>query len=248
MSVVAEVVGLMPPEKVDAIVRRLRGAGGGSPGQLCDLAGTPIAAAALSRLDAVWRTTAFSPTELAAMLAAGAHIYARTSTLQKTELVWTGPTTPFVSTRRTEQVLLQVINAATATLFITSYVAYDIANIVAALNEASARGVAVSLLIERPKSDGGKISFDAQGKLMEALPEADFFVWGTDATAAMGGSVHAKVAVADEYLCFITSANLTGHAMALNMEAGVLIQGGETPKLTSQHLRALIATKVIVPV
>ena len=44
-----------------------------------------------------------------------------------------------------------------------------------------------------------------------------------------GGKVHAKVAVSDEKMCFISSANLTGHAMEKNMEAGVLIRGGSIP-------------------
>jgi hypothetical protein len=59
---------------------------------------------------------------------------------QSTELVWTGPTTPFVSARRTEQALLQVIDAAKQTLFVTSFVAYDVSAIVEALNDASTRG------------------------------------------------------------------------------------------------------------
>ena len=59
------------------------------------------------------------------------------------------------------------------------------------------------------------------------------------------GRVHAKVDVADGSSCFITSANLTGHAMEKNMEAGVLTSGGHIPGLLNKHLRALVDTKVI---
>ncbi len=42
--------------------------------------------------------------------------------------------------------------------------------------------------------------------------------------------IRAKVAVADDEVCFITSANLTGHAMEQNMEVGVLISGDGVSK------------------
>ena len=56
-----------------------------------------------------------------------------------------------------------------------------------------------------------------------------------------------KVAVADGRMCFITSANLTGHAMEKNMEAGVLISGGRIVKLLDEHLRSLVDTKIVSP-
>ena len=181
------------------------------------------------------------------MLRAAEHIHTRMTDQQTTELVWTGPRTPFVSPRRTEQALLEVINGATWSLFLTSYVAYDIANVVRALNDAIERGVQVHMLLERPRSDGGSISFDALGRLRQAVLGAHFFTWGDAGNAAAGGSVHAKVAVADDERCFITSANLTGSAMERNMEAGVLIRGGELPRLLGSHLRALVETKIVVP-
>ena len=57
--------------------------------------------------------------------------------------------------------------------------------------------------------------------------------------------VHAKVAVADENFCFVSSANLTGHAMEKNMEAGVFIRGGATPRDLHSHLEALETTHVV---
>lgn len=59
------------------------------------------------------------------------------------------------------------------------------------------------------------------------------------------GRVHAKVAVADGDVCFITSANLTGHAMGQNMEAGVLLSGGQIPRLLHDHLEALVGTRIV---
>ena len=55
----------------------------------------------------------------------------------------------------------------------------------------------------------------------------------------------AGVSVVDGARAFITSANLTGHALEKNMEAGVLINGGPVPKTLSDHLQALIDVRVI---
>ena len=48
-------------------------------------------------------------------------------------------------------------------------------------------------------------------------------------------------------MAFLTSANLTGHALEKNMEAGILVTGGHVPSLLRDHLHALIETKVIHP-
>jgi phosphatidylserine/phosphatidylglycerophosphate/cardiolipin synthase-like enzyme len=77
------------------------------------------------------------------------------------------------------------------------------------------------------------------------VPAAKLFAWHDKAEPFANGRVHAKVAVADGRICFITSANLTGHAMEKNMEAGMLISGGHIPRLLDDHLRSLIDTKVI---
>ncbi|CAN5247026.1 hypothetical protein BH20GEM2_BH20GEM2_21550 [soil metagenome] len=43
----------------------------------------------------------------------------------------------------------------------------------------------------------------------------------------------------------MSSANLTGHALGKNIEAGVLIKGGAVPSALHAHLGALIGTGVI---
>lgn len=66
-------------------------------------------------------------------------------------------------------------------------------------------------------------------------PHLRRFVAGCEApikTILLGASnswflstLHAKCAVADDTLALISSANLTGHALQLNIEAGVLLRG-----------------------
>jgi phosphatidylserine/phosphatidylglycerophosphate/cardiolipin synthase-like enzyme len=249
LEAVTAVVCLVSPEKVRALAGAIRGGGDAKTNvALLDVAGTAAAKAAVERLVEVWRTTSVGSGELASMLLAASHAFEGVSRRQSAELVWTGPTTSSVSARRTEQALLQVIGAAKQTLFVTSFVAYDVPAIVKALNDASTRGVSISMLLESSQDHGGSMSFDVINKMRTLVPTAKLYAWRERAAQFADGRVHAKVAVADGDECFITSANLTGHAMEQNMEAGVLLKGGQIPKLLHDHLQALVDTRTVSPV
>ncbi|KGC30677.1 DISARM system phospholipase D-like protein DrmC [Burkholderia pseudomallei] len=246
LETVTAVVCLVSPEKVRVLagaIRKIKDAKANVA--LSDVVGTATAKAVVERLVDAWRATSVGSGELASMLLAASHAFENVSKHQSTELVWTGPTTPFVSARRTEQALLQVIGAAKQSLFVTSFVAYDVSTIVKALNDASTRGVTISMLLESSQDQGGSISFDAIGKMSKLIPSVKLYAWVERVSPFADGRVHSKVAVADGNVCFITSANLTGHAMERNMEAGVLISGGAVPKLLHEHLDALVNTRVV---
>ncbi|MDP1757789.1 MAG: DISARM system phospholipase D-like protein DrmC [Pseudohongiella sp.] len=246
LDAIAELARQVSPEKVQAIASRVRRTEAHkAAAELAGVVGTPLASGAVEQLTEAWRATTVTADELASMLLAASHIFAKAAAEQSTELVWTGPTTPYVSARRTEQALLQVINAAKMSLFMTSFVAYNVSAIVKALNEASNRGVLISMLLELSQGHGGNITFDALGKMKALVPAAHLYAWRDKTESFSGGSVHAKVAVADTSICFITSANLTGYAMEKNMEAGVLIKGGPIPRMLAEHLRLLVETEVI---
>jgi phosphatidylserine/phosphatidylglycerophosphate/cardiolipin synthase-like enzyme len=249
LEAVTAVVCLVSPEKVWALAGAIRKIADSKANvALSDVVGTATAKAVVERLVDAWRATSVGSGEVASMLLAASHALENVSKHQSTELVWTGPTTPFVSARRTEQALLQVIGAAKQTLFVTSFVAYDVSTIVKALNDASTRGVSISMLLESSQDHGGSISFDVIGKMRMLVPSAKLYAWRERSAPFADGRVHAKVAVADGDVCFITSANLTGHAMGQNMEAGVLLTGGQIPKLLLDHLQALVDTKTVSPV
>lgn len=249
LDAITVVVSLVSPEKVRMLAGAIRKTEDLKANiALSDVVGTATAKAAVERLVEAWRAGSVGSGELALMLLAANHAFENVSKHQSTELVWTGPTTPFVSARRTEQALLQVIDAAKQTLFVTSFVVYDVSTIVKALNNASTRGVSISMLLESSQDHGGSISFDVIGKVLGLVPSAKLYAWRGRVAPFVDGRVHAKVAVADGNVCFITSANLTGHAMEQNMEAGVLITGGQIPKLLQEHLQALIDTKTVSPV
>ena len=249
LEAVTAVVCLASPEKVRALAARIRNVEDVKTNvTLSDVVGTPTARAVVERLVKAWRATSVGSSELASMLLAASHAFENVSKHQSTELVWTGPTTPFVSARRTEQALLQIIGAAKQTLFVTSFVAHDVSTLVKALNDASTRGVSISMLLESSQDHGGSMSFDVIGKMRTLVPAAKLYAWRERAAQFADGRVHAKVAVADGDVCFITSANLTGHAMEQNIEAGVLLSGGQIPSLLQAHLQALVDTKTVLPI
>ena len=160
-------------------------------------------------------------------------------------MVLTGPSTSFVATRKTEQVLLDLIREAKRELFMVSFVAYNWDTIIKALQSAVARGVDLKVLLEASKADGGSLDNDPSEMLRKLVPQASIYQWTTQSEEFLGGKVHAKIAVADAKTAFVTSANLTGHAMEKNFEAGLLVDGGEIPRDLSDHIQGLIEVKVI---
>lgn len=59
------------------------------------------------------------------------------------------------------------------------------------------------------------------------------------------GTMHVKCAIADARYLLISSANLTGFALNLNMEMGVLISGGHLPEQVEEHLLYLMKARVL---
>jgi phosphatidylserine/phosphatidylglycerophosphate/cardiolipin synthase-like enzyme len=244
LQAIIELVSNSPPDKAEQLAQSVRVlSGANEAATLGWWAASPGARSRLTNLVAAWQTTDIPSAELAGMLLGASVAYQRAKAEQAIELVWTGPSSKLIATRKTAQALLQVIDAAKSRLFITSFVAYDVTAIMRALASAIDRGVDVSMLLEATG-----VSIDSIGKMKSAMPAAKVFSWVSKDDAFYGGKVHAKVAVADYNFCFISSANLTGYAMERNMEAGVLIRGGAIPSTLHRHLEALETTHVIVRV
>lgn len=249
LKAVSELVDLLSPSKIEAIASRLRG---GAPQELDrglhQIVGTPNARVALNLLITAWKHSALSGDFVAGILIGAAHTKLQAQGNSSVELVWTGPTTPFVATRRTEQVLIDLIERAKAELFIVSFVAYDVPSLTKAIGAALERGVDTRILVEASVADGGSLQVDPVATMKTCVPSAKLYAWIDRPHPFTNGRVHAKVAVADDHLAFVTSANLTGHALEKNMEAGALVTGGNVPARLRSHLHALIETKIIVPV
>ncbi|WP_439923649.1 DISARM system phospholipase D-like protein DrmC [Nitrobacter sp. JJSN] len=246
LNAVTQLVALLSPSKIEAIAFRLRGATSNDRDRsLHQIVGTPAARAALDSLTATWGQSGLPGDVVAGILMGAAHARLQSQRDSSVELVWTGPTTPYVPTRRTEQVLLDLIQRAKSELFIVSFVAYDVPSVITAINSAIDRGVETRILVEASLTQGGSLLVDPVATMRSCVPSALLYAWTDRPHPFTNGRVHAKVAVADDSTAFVTSANLTGHALEKNMEAGVLVTGGHVPASLQSHLRALIETKVI---
>lgn len=246
LDAVVDLVALVSPAKVRTVASALRGlANPGAAPNANTLADTPAARAAVGRVVAAWGQVQANGDEVAGMLLGASESRMRVERELSVELVWTGPTTRFVPTRRTEQVLLDLIASATKDFFLVSFVAYDVASVVTALNDAASRGVRLRILLEASTSHGGTLNYDPAATMRSRVPSAELFTWREKPEPFGDGKVHAKVAVADKARAFITSANLTGHALERNIEAGVLINGGQIPKTLSDHLQALVDVRIL---
>jgi len=164
---------------------------------------------------------------------------------QTTELVWTGPSTPVVPVRRTEQVLCDLIRAAESRLSMTSFGIFQVPRLVKDLEQALARGVALRIVlgdreshsdqeIDRQRHQLGRV-VAAQAMLLQWPPERR-----PRDEQGHAGLMHVKAAVADSRIAFLSSANLTEAALERNMELGVLIRGGHLPAAIDRLIDALL--------
>lgn len=202
-----------------------------------------------TQLEHDWKASNLSGSALGAGLLAAAKTAQYARNQERIELVWTGPTAT-VPVRHTEQVLLEVIRAATQRLFIVSFVAFKVKSVMQALNDATRNGIQISILLESSQDHGGILNVNAVEAMKTAVPTAFVYVWEdtskNDYTGSLGGSVHAKCAVADGKTAFITSANLTSAALDRNIEAGLLVYGGEVPKNLDRLLGLLVKSGQII--
>lgn len=184
-----------------------------------------------------------SAVALALLAAAGAVHDVRGE--EQVSVVWTGPASYAVPVRSTAAVLAEVIGEATSTLTLVSFAAYKVASVVDALRAAADRSVDVHLVLESAAESRGALSHDARAAF-EGLDDAvTFYVWPAALRLSTTGghaSMHAKCAVADRQVAFVTSANLTGAAMADNMELGLVVRGGDAPRRIADHFSGLIAS------
>jgi len=172
---------------------------------------------------------------------------------QRLELVWTGPSDSGEAFRRTDQALLELIDAAREELWIVSFVAYRIPSSNAALTRALARSVTISLVPEPISASGGRITHDAVAAIDSTIRQhSAIYIWPDEARPVndrdQKGMLHAKCALADTRKLLVSSANLTEAAMELNMEMGVMITGGAMPQIVRSNLRRLVADEILTRV
>ena len=193
------------------------------------------------------------PVEMARLLQTSADVLAYQRCQQSIELTWTGPTEVESQLRRTDQALLELIHAAGKQILIVSFAVYKAKAILSALEQAADRGVEITIVLESAEASEGKLAYNTLQALGASLREKSrVFIWPAakrpHTPEGKIGSLHAKLAVADEKILYISSANLTDYAMTLNMEMGVLIHGGPQPAQAAKHFEMLITAGVLAQV
>ncbi|MFD4786633.1 DISARM system phospholipase D-like protein DrmC [Streptomyces sp. NPDC058459] len=180
-----------------------------------------------------WRSADPQPPgcALALALEAAANRYEQDLAAHHVEIAVSGPVSDAVPIRLTASVAIQVIQAASITLLVTSYAAFGIQEIVSEIRAAADRGVSVDLVLETARASGGRLHGDGDGRTafheLRFHPDVHLWQWVNDERHGPGGrrgSMHAKVIAADRNTALLGSANLTDNAYSDNLEIGAVIR------------------------
>ncbi|PZD73030.1 Cardiolipin synthase B [Acaryochloris thomasi RCC1774] len=211
----------------------------------------PVWRRAFTDLLAVWSedNPVLQGESLATALCSAHYSIERAEEALNIEIVWTGPEVSRIPVRRTEQVLLQLIRVASEELTLASFALYKVPTLTQALIAALDRGVQVRIIAETTAGDT-VVPFGVKAGLgQEVAMRAEVYEWDKAKRpkdkAGRQGSLHMKVAISDRQRLFITSANLTGYAMLLNMEMGLLVNGKALSCQVSEHFDQLIQQEII---
>ena len=196
---------------------------------------TPYSAALLDALAGVDRSAGLA---YLTGLAAG---YAQRAAEVSVETVWSGPGSHHVPVRATAAVLADVIREARRELLLMTYSARQYEPLTVALQAAVSRGVHVSVVVETLQGAGSALAGDEPYQAFTGIDSIDLWHWPSAKRTESGAKMHAKLAVADRCVLFVTSANLTQSGVGKNIEAGLLVRGGTTPLRAAEHVGALRA-------
>ncbi|MGW2699920.1 DISARM system phospholipase D-like protein DrmC [Streptomyces sp. NPDC001340] len=176
---------------------------------------------------------------VAAMLHARDRVRVRT--------VWTGPSTPGVPVRATAQVLVDVIDEACEELLAMTYAARPYPVLTRTLAAAAGRGVKIHVVVETLAGARGLLKGREPAEAFASVPGLRLWHWARDPADHPHSRQHAKLAVADRRTLFLGSANLTESAVHRNIEAGVLVRGGEAPRRAAEHIVELQRLGILRP-
>ena len=137
--------------------------------------------------------------------------------------------------------LADVIREARHELLLMTYSARPYQPLTVALQAAVSRGVNVSTVVETLQGAGSALAGDEPYQAFTGIDGIDLWHWPSAKRTEPGAKMHAKLAVADRRVLFVTSANLTQSGVGKNIEAGLLVRGGTAPLRAAEHIDALRA-------
>lgn len=252
-NAVSELAVNLHPDRIEQIARGFDSLGGvEGASSVINQASGPYVVELQAKLSDCWKNHPdVTPQEIAAGLRSAARTFDRSRLVYgEQSLVWTGPDTHLVPVRRSEQVLLEIINSAKETLFLVSFVLVNIPEIEEAIRTALAKDVDVRMLLESEDKNDSEPFQKTIDRLLREIPGLTLYVWPREKRESVDSGfarVHAKCIVADQSNAFLTSANLTSAALDRNIEMGVNIRNGDVPKTIYQQFMALIRSEEIVP-
>jgi phosphatidylserine/phosphatidylglycerophosphate/cardiolipin synthase-like enzyme len=173
--------------------------------------------------------------------AAQAHDDARRS--PHVELVVSGPSSRSVRARRTEQVLMQIASEARTEILVVTYAIYIHPDLRRLLTQAVSEHVTVTFLAETQTDNPG---FRGDPAPTIADIGATLLRWPRTERPEGGAAMHAKLVLIDRTVAFLSSANLTERAADDNLEAGVLVRGGDIPGRLADHFDDLRRQGILV--
>ncbi|MCP9985611.1 DISARM system phospholipase D-like protein DrmC [Streptomyces sudanensis] len=208
---------------------------------------TPGVSDAVTALYDAMEAESVSFPEAAAYVRGYAAAMANTRDKVRVRTVWSGPSTPMVPVRATAQVLVDVIGDAHEELLAMTYAARPYPALTRALAAAVERGVRTHVVVETLAGAGGLLSGREPAEAFASVPGLHLWHWARDPVRHPRSRQHAKLAVADRRTLFLGSANLTESAIHRNIEAGVLVSGGEAPRRAAEHIVELQRLGVLKP-
>lgn len=196
----------------------------------------PGAGTAVAKLYDAMEKDSVPLTEAAAYIRGYVAAMLHTRDRVRVRTVWSGPSTPGVPVRATAQVLVDVIDGACDELLAMTYAARPYPALTRALTAAAERGVALHVVVETLAGARGLLAGREPAEAFGSIPGIRLWHWARDPVRHPHSRQHAKVAVADRRTLFLGSANLTESAARRNIEAGVLVSGGEAPRRAAEHI------------
>ncbi|MCC6523753.1 MAG: hypothetical protein IT373_13940 [Polyangiaceae bacterium] len=144
---------------------------------------------------------------------------------------------------------IDLVRGATRRILLITYAAYRLPGVLSALRDALDRGVRLELLFETRADSDDRISFDPVAAMGDLAARATIYRWPRERREpdedGHRGLLHAKAVLVDDRRLLISSANFTEAAMLLNIELGVLLEGGELPPALARHFEGLVGAGVI---
>jgi phosphatidylserine/phosphatidylglycerophosphate/cardiolipin synthase-like enzyme len=191
------------------------------------------------------RAAGISDAEAAAYLRGLAAGHEQQERALRVEPVWSGPDTFRVPVRATAQVLVEVVGEARHELLLMTYSAKPYPPLLDALAAAVVRGVEVSVVVETLQGAGSAIAGAEPAAAFADVSGIQLWHWPVDQRTEPGAKMHAKIAVADARVLFVSSANLTQSGIGKNIESGLLVRGGVAPVRAAEHIAELRAKGVL---